>query len=317
MAYSLAGSVGGLLLAFVVFGSLGQHSQVMQYLVLGIAISVVGLISMGVCIAGVWKTAIRCDRERLVRSMGEPPALPVMQQLKIVLSNRPFMIVCGIYLFSWMAMQFTASVLPLYVKNWMRLPDSQFPLVALAVQGTALLMIPVWGTICTRIGKKPVYFLGIPFWLAAQVGLVFLQPDQVNLMYAMAFMAGLGISVCYLVPNAMLPDVIEYDELRTGQRREGIYYGFFVFLQKMALALGSAILGQTLAAAGFLSSAAGEAVPVQPDSALWAIRMAIGPLPALVLVIGLVCAFFFPINKARHAEMLAELAARRALKQGC
>ncbi|WP_338460804.1 MFS transporter [Synechococcus elongatus] len=35
----------------------------------------------------------------------------------------------------------------------------------------------------------------------------------------------------YLIPWSMLPDVIEWDELQTGQRREGIYYGFMVFLR--------------------------------------------------------------------------------------
>jgi len=41
---------------------------------------------------------------------------------------------------------------------------------------------------------------------------------------------GPGNSVAYLIPWSMLPDVVDVDELNTGLRREGIYYGFFVFL---------------------------------------------------------------------------------------
>lgn len=109
----------------------------------------------------------------------------------------------------------------------------------------------------------------------------------------------------------MLPDVIELDELKTGERREGIYYGFFVFLQKIALALGSFIVGQALAMAGYLSSGPGEVAPEQPASALTAIRIAIGPLPALSIVLGMVLAAIYPINKRRHAEILRQLAERR------
>jgi GPH family glycoside/pentoside/hexuronide:cation symporter len=126
----------------------------------------------------------------------------------------------------------------------------------------------------------------------------------------MALAAGVGISVCYLVPNAMLPDTIEFDELQTGRRREGVYYGFFVFMQKLALALGTFILGQALAFSGYLSSGPGQAAPVQPDSALSAIRIAIGPLPAAALLVGILLAWLYPITKARHAEILAQLAHR-------
>ncbi len=70
----------------------------------------------------------------------------------------------------------------------------------------------------------------------------------------------------------MLPDVIEYDELRTGQRREGIFYSFMVLLQKIGLALGQLLLGFALSIAGYDGSLA-----EQPPSALWAIRVAIGP----------------------------------------
>jgi GPH family glycoside/pentoside/hexuronide:cation symporter len=123
----------------------------------------------------------------------------------------------------------------------------------------------------------------------------------------LAVLAGVGISVCYLIPNAMLPDVIELDELKTGERREGVFYGFFVFLQKIALALGTFLVGQALSFAGYISSVSGEAIPEQPDSALTAIRIAIGPLPAISLLLGIALTAIYPINKKRHEEILREL----------
>ena len=98
----------------------------------------------------------------------------------------------------------------------------------------------------------------------------------------------------------MIPDVIELDELNTGQRREGIFYGFMVLLQKVGLALGLFLVGQMLQFSGFISSASGDPVPEQPASALWAIRLVIGPVPMIFLLLGCVLAYFYPITKAVH-----------------
>jgi Na+/melibiose symporter-like transporter len=65
----------------------------------------------------------------------------------------------------------------------------------------------------------------------------------------------------------MIPDVIELDELQTGERREGVFYSFMVLLQKIGLALGLWLVGQALERAGFLATIQGQAAPVQPDSA--------------------------------------------------
>jgi GPH family glycoside/pentoside/hexuronide:cation symporter len=130
-------------------------------------------------------------------------------------------------------------------------------------------------------------------------------------MYLLAILAGVGVATAYLVPWSMLPDVIELDELKTGQRREGIFYGYMVFLQKIGLALGQLGTSLVLQFSGFDGKAA-----VQPPSALVAIRLAIGPLPALALICGLVLAFFYPITKEVHAEILLKLSERAKGEQG-
>ena len=110
---------------------------------------------------------------------------------------------------------------------------------------------------------------------------------------------------------SMIPDVIELDELNTGQRREGIFYSFMVLLQKFGLALALFLVGQALELAGFIERPPGGEIPIQPDSALLAIRVAIAPLPTVFLVIGIVLAYFYPITKEKHAEILLKLKERK------
>ncbi|HET7237477.1 MAG TPA: MFS transporter [Terrimicrobiaceae bacterium] len=314
MGFSLAGSVGGLVAALLVFQLLKDAPKSMQYAVFGTSIGIIALVAVLFCLAGIWRIVMARDVQRLRRESADELAarpLPFREQVDLVLGNKPFLLVCGIYLCSWLSMQFTATILPYFTQSWLGLSNTTFHLLALTVQTTALCLIPLWGWISVKIGKKPVYFIGMSFWLVAQAGLMFLQPGATGLFFIMAFVAGFGISVCYLIPNAMLPDVVEYDELKTGRRREGVYYGTCIFVQKTALAIGTFIAGQLLAFSGYIPTGPNDIAPSQPESALLAIRLAIGPLPALALVIGMVLTALYPVTRESHRQVVEEIDARR------
>jgi GPH family glycoside/pentoside/hexuronide:cation symporter len=152
-----------------------------------------------------------------------------------------------------------------------------------------------------------VYYIGTGIWIFAQFGLFIVQPGQTVFLYTMAILAGCGVSVSYLVPWSMIPDVIDLDELETGKRREGIFYGFMVLLQKFGLALGLFFVGIALDLAGFIKQQPGQPIPEQPESALLAIRLVVAPLPAMVLVGGIILAYLYPITRKYHQEIQAQL----------
>lgn len=311
-SFSIGGSILSLLLSKVVFSVISDRQQ--QYLVLAAICTVISVLSLYWCVYGVRDRVLAFEAKRI--QVQESESIPFFQQLKIAFSNRPFLFVIGIYLFSWLGVQVTASIIPYFVINCMALPESDVPTVMIAVQGTALFMLFVWTAVSKKIGKKLVYFLGMSLWIIAGAGLFFLQPGQIGLMYVMAVMAGFGVSTAYLVPWSMIPDVIELDELQTGQRREGIFYGFMVLLQKFGLAFGLFLVGNALQASGFKEAVAGQtALPIQPDSALLAIRIAVGPIPTICLIFGLVLTYFYPITREMHAEMLLKLKERRQQKE--
>ena len=306
-AFSIGGSIGSLILAQVIFAYVEDPHQ--RYLLLGGVCAAIAILPIYWCFFGTrHRLAMMTEQHP---EMEEAVSLPILEQLKIVGSNRPFLLVIGIYLCSWLAVQITASIIPYFVVNCMQLPESAFPQVAIVVQGTALVMLFVWSKVSDRYGKRAVYFMGVGLWMIAQAGLFFLQPERVGLMYLLAVIAGVGVSTAYLIPWSMVPDTIDLDELKTGQRREGIFYAFMVLLQKIGLAVGLFLVGVSLESAGFIERVAGQALPEQPDSALMAIRVAIGPLPTLVLVGGLVFAYFYPITREMHAGILLKLEERK------
>jgi len=307
--FSIGGSILSLILAQVIFAQLKIPPQ-QQYLVLAGICTVLSILPLFWCVFGVRDHVLAFEAQR--RETEETEHIPIPEQLRIAFRNRPFLYVVGIYLCSWLAVQVTASILPYFVVNWMGLSNADFPKVAIAVQGTALTTLFLWSAISQRVGKKAVYYMGMSLWIIVQGGLFFLQPGQVGLMYILAILAGFGVSTAYLIPWSMMPDVIELDELETGKRREGAFYGFMVLLQKVGLALGLFIVGQALEWAGFKETLPGQPPPVQPESALLAIRIAIGPLPTLALIGGLILAYFYPITREKHTEILLKLHERKS-----
>jgi glycoside/pentoside/hexuronide:cation symporter, GPH family len=305
-------SIGGSILALViglVISLVIPGNPTQQYLLLGAICAIISVLPVYWC---VWGTKKRAQAvAKLHPETEQTVSIPLLQQLKIAFSNRPFLFVVGIYLCSWLAVQLTAGIIPYFVTSWMRLPQWHISLVLLAVQGTAMSMLFVWTAISRRYGKQAVYYMGMSLWIIAQGGLFFVQPPQVVLMYFLAILAGFGVSTAYLVPWSMLPDVIELDELKTGQRREGIFYSFIVFVQKICLGIAVNIVLQQLGTAGYMKPTNEIPIPIQPDSVLEVIRFSIGPIPAIALICGLVLTYFYPITREMHAQILLQLKERQ------
>lgn len=304
LAFSLAGAVAILALGLVV-GQLVPNAQ-RQYQLLGLLGGVISIATLYWCVFGTYGHAQRqaAHRGSSLNEMAEPETTGLWQQFRIVFSNRPFLYVVGIYLFSWLALQITATIIPYYVTFWMGADD--YFLAALVVQGAAIPMMFVCNLLAKRIGKKGLYFLGAGVWTVVQLALFFLQPGQLHIMYGLCLLVSFGVATAYVVPWAILPDVIELDELNTGKRREGAFYSFMTLLQKMGLAVGIFLVSLALETSGFDKDAL-----TQPGSALLAIRFFMGPVPLGLLLAGMVLAYFYPITKAVHAEILLKLSERR------
>ncbi|PSB02283.1 MFS transporter [Merismopedia glauca] len=306
-AFSIGGSIFGAIIALIALAKFADKGQ--AYLFIGVICAMFAVLPIYFC---VWGTRKRVAVVAQKYADAETPVnIPIAEQIKIVFQNRPFLFVVGIYLCSWLSLQLTAAIIPYFVTSYMRLGDRDVSQVILAVQGTALAMLFVWSAVSQRVGKKATYFMGMTIWIFAQSGLFFLQPNQVGLMYVLAILSGVGVSTAYLIPWSMLPDVVELDELETGQRREGIFYSFMVFVQKICLGIAVYLALETLGKVGYIQPKAGI-YQEQGEAVLWAIRSFIGPIPTLSLVLGLILAYFYPITRELHTELLLRLNERRA-----
>ena len=226
--------------------------------------------------------------------------------LKSALKNRPFVFGAGIFLLTWVAIDILQTTL-LYFLKYVVQREAQSDLIMATIFVTAMLVLPLWVWVSKRWGKRQAYIGGIAFWGFVQLLMITLNPgtDMFFILF-LCVMAGIGISAAHVLPWSILPDAVEWDEYETGERHEGVFYSLITLFQKVASSLAIPLALLIMDASGYAANAA-----QQTPQALWGIRLVIGPVPALLLAIGIAFAFFYPLSRERHSQIIQELQLRR------
>jgi glycoside/pentoside/hexuronide:cation symporter, GPH family len=307
-AFTSVAATIALILAQFVFATVANADH--KYMILG---GVCGALSVGVIYLGVWGIQRQTRRSQPIESFPSPASsVPTsgLSQFRSILQNRPFLYILGIFLCAQVALQTSGSMLPYFIVTWMGEAEQTIAQVATSSSVMIILMFWIWHRLRHQLDKRTVFLLAIPFWVIARSATVLLQPGQIGWLLGLVVMAAIGVSVCLMVPYAMLPDVIDLDELQHGQRREGVFYGFMTLLQKLSLAIALFLTGQALDWAGFIPTVTGQPIPPQPDAVLVMIRWIYGPIPALIGIGCFILAYFYPLTRTAHAEILLRLQAR-------
>jgi GPH family glycoside/pentoside/hexuronide:cation symporter len=299
MVLSISGTLGAIILATVLGWFIDDPR--LRFAIVGAGLGLVSMVPPLVVFA--------VTRERPAED--QPPPLPARQALKMTLGNRPFRLVMGLYLLSWTTASILAAYLVYFANYYLRVPE-QANYFVLVAQGAAILFIPLWVWVARRLDKRRAFMLGTASWIVVLLGIFALGPEQVGLAYALAALAGSGIATAYVLPWSMVPDIIEYDEVRSGNRREGSYYAFTSFFQKLATGAALWVMLQVLALTGYVKPPTGGPLPVQPPQAVQAIRFFMGPVPVVLLVLAMIFAWRYPISREAHRALRDQLAARDA-----
>ncbi len=248
---------------------------------------------------------------------------PLRDTVRSAWENVPFRFAVGLYILNWVTFDLVALMLPFFLVYWIARGNlvAQVSLfgVKLALESAvlgilltvAVSALPMWNAIAHWLGKRKAYIIGMTFWAVVQLLLYSLKPGEIHTVLWMAALAGLSVSTAHVLPEAIFPDVIEWDELRTRQRREGIYYGIKNFLRKLTGA--GAIFGalQVLGWFGYKSPPKGAIQFSQPERALQAIRFLTGPTGSVILLSSILVAWFYPLTRDRHRRIRKLLARRK------
>lgn len=235
----------------------------------------------------------------------EPSKMPPVKAILNTLKNKPFVKYLIICMIMSTAFTLVTTMLPYFLIYQIDMEEQQWLVMILMLGTLAAFLIPCAKT-ANRIGKAKTYALGLVIACAALIVAFFLPQGQSLIIFGVAIVAGLGFSSQWVCPHSMMPDVIEYDELATGERREGIYYGMNGMAGKITGALGSAICGWGLKLSGYVEGAR------QSAESLLGIRIMFALIPAVMLLICVPLLIKYPINRESHAKVVLELEKKRA-----
>ncbi len=274
----------------------------------------------GYALAGLlWGVTMIIPYFLLVRVIREPerevvrdPIRPI-QTFKEVFSNRPFRLASLIYLLTFATVDVVLLIFVRFLIDYIRVSPGFDNVLLAVVLGLAFVTMPLTVRLMRRFGKRRTFigsmtFLGIVLLIISQV-----PPGGQNLILVAAIFGGLGYGAANAIPWAIVADVIEVDELKTGKRREGVFYGYLVFFRKLAAGLATFVVGQVLDATGFISTQTGSAFVQQPESALLAMRFFVGVFPAITLLLAILAAWRYPLDRKTFNEIRRQLEARRSM----
>jgi len=260
------------------------------------------------------------ERERSQQEIEQGQDISLFQSVRTAWKNIPFRFATGLYMLNWITFDLVALALPFFIAYWVSSGNLLEKALGLPVESavfallliTSVLVLPFWVWMSNRLNKHIAYVIGMSFWAVVQLLIFTIQPGQITYILVLSVLAGISVSTAHVLPDALFPDVIEWDELRTRRRQEGIYYGVKNFIRKMTGALAIFIALQVLGWFGYQSPPEGATFFQQAPTTLTAIRILIGPFGAVLLFSAVAMAWFYPLTRERHARIRRLLARRKA-----
>ncbi|MFM7315237.1 MAG: MFS transporter [Cyanobium sp.] len=271
--------LGGLLLK--------DHSNPASYWTVGLLSGLIITVCTLLCAWGVAPVAQRCQQplsekgstRRLLRRIGQ---------------NQRFLMVLGLYLLLWCALQLMQTAALIFLPVVMHLPESWSNWILLPFQISTLVGLQLWTAVAHHHGRLRALHLGAWLWITGCGLAMVLVPLDASLsptgsaanlvLLAMLVLTilvvGLGASTAYLIPWALLPDAIDADP----ERPAGLLSAWMVFAQKICISFALFFFGQLMSLSGYQAARK----MLQPVSALVSIRLCMGLIPAVLVVLGLV-----------------------------
>jgi GPH family glycoside/pentoside/hexuronide:cation symporter len=262
---------------------------------------------LGILLVGLYLNLVMQIRERPDFVSRAPN--PLVPGLRRVFRNKAFRILLAVYLTSATTGAIPGLMMPYFTKYVLQPenPDTWLAIFLAVYFGAGFLFLPVWIWLARRFEKKPVWLASFIPSITGSGALFFMGPGDIWPTFFVLMWAGAAFGAGLFLGPAMQADVIDYDELYTGKRREAQYGALWSIMQKFVIIPSMSIPLAVLATVGYLPN-----VP-QTEEVQLAIRAIFGLGPATTASIALVLGLFYPISRKVHQQIWVGI---DALKQG-
>jgi GPH family glycoside/pentoside/hexuronide:cation symporter len=265
------------------------------------AFSTLGVV-MGVLLVVLYAVLVLVVRER--PDFVARDSNPFVPGVRRALRNRPFRILLSTYVVGSIAGAIPGTLMPFYNSYVIR-PENEARWLAIFLAtyfASGFLCLPIWVLLARRFGKRATWLASFVMGITGGGAMFFLgQGDTIPLLLLIAW-AGSSFGAGLFLGPAMQADVIDYDELHTGKRREAQYSAFWAMLPKFVAIPSAAIPIAILGSIGYVPNA------VQTPQVVLAIKAIFALTPACFSTLAFFIAWRFAIDENVHRAILQGIA---------
>ncbi len=225
--------------------------------------------------------------------------------LRDVLGNQRARVLMGVFFCEMLGLSLLLTLLPYASEYLLGQPGRTGLFVASAI-GSAVFAYPIWFPLSRRYGKRNPWIVATVVKAAAMGGMLFIDGGDAGLLLALTVVVGATQGAAMILGPSMKADVVDVDEYRTGERKEGSYFAIWNLARKAATGLAIAASGAVLQLAGF------EPNMVQTRESELALRGLFGGLPMTLHVLAALLLLRFRLGREEHDSMRRTVEARRS-----
>ncbi len=226
---------------------------------------------------------------------------PLVPGIRRVMRNRPAVILLATYVVGSITGAIPGLMMPYFTTYVLQPENPQLWLMIylLTYFGTGLVTLPLWLRATRRFGKYPIYIVTAVMGMSSSVALFFMGEGDIWPTFAVLMWAGSAFGVRLFLGPAIQADVIDYDELYTGKRRESQYGAFWAVMMKFTVIPSAAIPLAIMAQLGYMPNVE------QSEQVKFAISAIFGLAPASFGLLSLLVFLRFPIREQIHRDIIA------------
>lgn len=252
-------------------------------------------------------------KERNPDFIAKQPKEPFWPNFKRTFTNIPFRLLAIFTLLFTFGINLVQGQV-FYLRTYYALKgNTEFSAQLMGIEGTlsmviGMLSIPFFTWLCRKIGKKETLMVATGIILTATwLSWVTYSPEHPWLSITTGVLLSPGYVGIYLIIPSMIADVVDSEELRCGDRREGGFNAIFSWMNKASMSLAYGIAGVIVVWCGFEIAKKAAQTP----AAFQNMRVCFALLPTLFMIPGLLLLSRYPLSHSRMEEIRAELEARR------
>jgi len=250
----------------------------------------------------LWFLAVIKERPEFM-GRGETPFVPGVRR---ALRNKPFRIMFVSHVITAIPIAMPATLMPFFVQYVLKISPIWTAALIVVYLASGVLCLPLWVRLARRFGKLAVWLAVSFIGVTGGGALFFVGPGDEWLLLAIEAYVGAQSQVWLFLGAAMHADVIDYDELHSGKRREAQFSALWAIIPKFALIPGAAIPLAVLGGVGYVPN------QEQTPEVLLTMRLLFAVVPAVFNAIGLSIMWWYPLSEKKHAEVRSGIAAHAA-----